>query len=299
MPAFNNTQLIDFFTSSTQMGLTVVQRTVLQNEGLADVTYFALKNVRQCIPTILCILAIPEQGNMRGTIMQAAIHTVHAIQDIQPVLITMRLISRLYLASIAYYYYICTASDVTSQNVHYDNVHKGFFIDWEVLEQMGKLDTPELPTLSKINKSLKWCESSKLYFYATFGVRKIPLFSVILKFDIVTPENGADPDITYDHLQQYKATRNSGLVLGDSIARANHSHHLFKFNDATVFGAIGGAIRGSVFATTTKTFAMKKMDVERGYPYLHHMLALISGRKYKKIMVHGLSQQNKIGKNIC
>ena len=73
MSAFTNAQLTHFFTASTQMGLTVVQREALASEGLSDITDFAdfkeneikmaLKNVRQGIPTVQGIPAIPERRN--------------------------------------------------------------------------------------------------------------------------------------------------------------------------------------------------------------------------------------------
>ena len=70
MSSFTNTQLTNFFTSTSQMGLTTVQRNALRNEGLVSVEDFkdfkeneikmAIKNVRQGIPTIPGIPAIPE-----------------------------------------------------------------------------------------------------------------------------------------------------------------------------------------------------------------------------------------------
>ena len=169
-------------------------------------------------------------------------------------LIPARSASRLYFASIAYHYYIDTSREVTPQN----DVLKDFHIKWKALEQMEKQDSPKLPTLSKINTPLKWCESFKHYLYSTFGVRKIPLTYVICDTESVTPENGDDPNAKYDPLQTNKAYENTGSVLGDLIARASHSHPLFKFDNATVFGAIEGATCETIYSTTIKPFARKK-----------------------------------------
>ena len=268
MPNFTNAQLTTFFTSGNQMGLTQDQRNALMNEGLSNVTDFAdfkeneikmaLKNVRQGIPTIAGIPAIPRQVDSRGNVTQAAVRAVPAIQGTPPVLIPARSASRLFIASIAYHYYIDTARDVTPQNMHYNNVLKDFYIEWQALEQMEKQDAPKLPTLSKTNTPLKWCESFKHYLYATFGVRKIPLVYVIRESADVTPESGNDPNVTYDPLQQGKAYGNSGSVLDDLIARASHTHPLFKSDNATVYGAIEEATRGSVYVTTIKPFARRK-----------------------------------------
>ena len=51
---------------------------------------------------------------------------------------------------------------------------------------------------------------------------------------------------------------NSGSVLEDLIARASHSHPLFKSDNTTVFGSIENVTRGSIYSTTIKPFARKK-----------------------------------------
>ena len=120
-------------------------------------------------------------------------------------LIPARSASRLYVASIAYHYYTDTSCEVTPQNMHYINVLKDIHIKWKALEQMEKQDSPKLPTLSKINTPLKWCESFKHYLYSILGVRKIPLTYVICETGSVTPENGDDPNETYNPPQTDKA----------------------------------------------------------------------------------------------
>ena len=86
----------------------------------------AIKNVRQGIPTMPGTPAIPERRNSQGTIIYDAIATVSAIQETPPVLIAARSASRLYVASIAYHYYIDTSREVTPQNMHHNIVLKDF-----------------------------------------------------------------------------------------------------------------------------------------------------------------------------
>ena len=142
--------------------------------------------------------------------------------------------------------------------MHYSNVLKDFYIIWQALEKMSKQNTPKLPTLSKNNTPLKWCESFKHYLYSTFGVRHIPLTYVIRDSVDVTPESGNNPHAVYDPLQAGKAYGNSGSILGDLIVRASHDHPLFKTNNVTVYGAIEEATRGMVYLTTIKPFAQRK-----------------------------------------
>ena len=165
MPSFNRNQLTSFFTSRTQIGLTPVQRRALQGEGLTNVTDFAdfkkneikmaLKNVSQGIQTIPGFPVIPERRNTHGSITQAAVPTVALIQSVSPVIIPVRLASRLYVASIAYHYYTDTSCEINAQNMHYTDVLKDFYIEWEALEQMEKQDALKLPTLPKVEYTSK------------------------------------------------------------------------------------------------------------------------------------------------
>ena len=141
--------------------------------------------------------------------------------------------------------------------MHYSNVLQDFDIAWKAMGKWRSKIHPKLPTLSKINTPLKWCESFKHYLHSIFGVRKIPLTYVIYKSEFVTPGSQNDPSETYDPLQTDNACGNSGSVLGDLIARTSHFLYLFKSNSATVFDVIEGDTRGSVYSTTIKPFARK------------------------------------------
>ena len=82
----------------------------------------------------------------------------------------------------------------------------------------------------------------------------------------MTPENGDDPNETYDPLQIDKAYGNFEYVLGDLTDRASHSHPLFKSNNATVFGVIEGAPRGIVYSSLQPSSPLqeKRTDVAPG-----------------------------------
>ena len=92
----------------------------------------------------------------------------------------------------------------------------------------------------------------KHYLYNTYGIRKIPLSYVIQDNVNVAPEappvvSLPDPAVTYDPLVADKAFGNSGTVLGDMIARASHTHVLYKTNNAQVYILIYQAARTSSF----------------------------------------------------
>ena len=272
------------------MALTAVQRLAMSGEGLSNVNDFAdfkkeelkiaIKNVRTGIPAIPGTPAIAAQIDAQGAIIQAAVPAVPGVPGIPPVLIPAKSISRLQIASIAYHYYIDTGREVNPQNMHFNNVLKDFYVEWQALDTMSDQDAPKLPTLSKTNTPLKWCESFKHYLYATFGVRKIPLSYVIRSSADVTPEAGNDPNATYDPLQPGKAYGTSGSVLGDLIARADHNHPLFKSDNATVYGAIEEATRGSIYTTTIKPFSRGKNG--RG-AWLALLTSHVGNDKWEKI----------------
>ena len=241
MPAFTGPQRTNFLTNAPQMALSIPQRAALADEGFVteldfldfdhDTLKQSFKNTRSLNP---------------------------------PVPIPAKSVSRLLLASTAFNYYTDTGRDVTSQNMHYNNVLRGFKLEWDAITTMSEKDTDaKLPVLSKNSPPLKWCESMKHYLYNTFGVRKIPLTYIIRDSVDVAPEatpagQQPDPDETYDPLAPGKAYGISGTVLGDMIARASHSHVLYKSDNAHVYSLIEQAARNSTFLSTIKPFENRK-----------------------------------------
>ena len=264
---FTAAQLTLFFTSGVQMALSAEQRQALQREGLEHVNDFedfeedqlkvAFKNARAGIPgtpTVQAIPAVIQDGN----VIQQAVPAIPGVQGVQSVPIPAKSITRLLIASVAYHYYNDTGREVTSVNMHFTNVLRDFHVEWKAMLSMAEQEAPSLPILSKNNPPLKWCESFKNFLYATFGLRKVPLLYVIREKAEVTPEGGADPNATYDPLQPGKAYGSSGSVLQDLILRLSHEHSLFKTDNATVYGFIEEATRGSSYAHTIKSYSRTK-----------------------------------------
>jgi len=274
------------------MGLTPSHRIALRQEGLEEIEDFAdfkekeikvaIRNVRTgihpvpgltLVPAVLAapaVPAIPEVRDAAGDITQeavAAIPEVQARPGIPAVpsipgtpaqLISAKGSTRLTIASVAYNYYIDTKRDVNPDNMHFSNVLRDFHTEWEAIQDLSDQDSPKIPVLSKSNPPLKWCESFRHFLYATFGVRKVPLLYVIRDSVAVTPELGPDTNVTYDPLIALKAYGSSGSILEDLINRSSHDHPLFKNDNATVFGHIEEASRGSIYITTIKPFARRK-----------------------------------------
>ena len=241
MPAFTAAQRTAFLTNDPQMGLSDDQRAALALEGFVteldfldfdhDALKQSFKNARSHVPAE----PIPAKST-----------------------------SRLLVASTAYRYYTDTARDVTTANMHYNNVLRAFKLEWDAITSMSaKANDLKLPVLSKNCPPLKWCESMKHYLFNTFGVRKIPLTYIIRDNVAVAPEapqgrHLPDPSVTYDPLVTDRAYGNSGTVLGDMIARASHTHVLYKTDNAQVYSLIEQAARTSSFLSTIKSFEKRK-----------------------------------------
>ena len=263
-----NAQRTNFFTAQVQMGLSNVQRVALANEGLITEEDFAdfketelktaFKNVRSGVPGVPGVLAVPQQVDANGAVIQPAIAAVPAIPGVQATPIPAKCTSRLLIASCVWNYYTETGRVTTQNNMHFTSTLRGFNTEWEAIQTMANQDAPQVPTLTKTNPPLRWCESFKNVCYNTFGVRKVPLLYIIRENVEVTLETGNDATVTYDPCLPNKAHGSSGSVLEDLILRTSHSHPLFKQDNATVFTMIEEAARGSQFATTIQPFKNRK-----------------------------------------
>lgn len=211
------------------MALSAGQRTALQGEGLVDVADF--------------------EGFDEDTLKQA-FKNVRYLNP--PVSVPAKCTSRLLIASMAHQYYRETARAITPVNMHFTNVLKSFHLEWKAIQKLAAKDVElKLPVLSKNCPPMKWCESMKLYFDATFGVRNIPLSYVIRESANVTPE-------VDDPLAPSSSYGSSGSVLSDMISRSSHTHALFKQDNSQVFSLIEQAARNTSYISTIKTFERRK-----------------------------------------
>ena len=119
-------------------------------------------------------------------------------------------------------------------------------------------DSSKLPLLTKNNTPLKWCESFRHHLYLSFWSKGDSPPLCLCDTITVTPESGTDPNIKYDPLMTGKSYGESGSILEDLIYRSSHQHPLFKKDNASVYGHIEEATRGSIYMTTIKPFYRKK-----------------------------------------
>ena len=257
-------QLTNFFTAGVQITLTGAQRTALAYEGLvteADFIDFkneelktAFKNTRSSIPGIPGVPGVPEQVDAAGLVVLAAVPAIAPVPGLRAIPVPARCASRILVALIAWNYYHENGRASTQNNMHFQNTLRNFKTEWDAIITLSKQTSPKIPVLSKTNPPLRWSESFKNLCYNTFGVHTVPLSYIICTEVDVTPETGADAEITLDPCLPDKAHGTSGSVLEDMTHRTSHTHLLYKQDNASVFSMIEEAARATHFSNTIQPF---------------------------------------------
>ena len=229
-------------------------RNRLADEGLVTVNDFAdfkedelkaaIKNLR--VP----IAGVPEVLDAAGNVVNAAIPAV------PPCLISSKCSLRLKVASVAFHYYTDIGREPTSANMNYTHVLKNFYVEWEAIQTLIEEDKPSVPVLSKNVPPLKWLESFRDCMLRTYGVRGCPVSYIIRESPGVQTE-AEDPLSTNaaGHVLPYGT---SGSVLEEMIKRFSHTHPLYKSDNAMVYSMLETATRGTVYASTIKSYSRTK-----------------------------------------
>ena len=135
--------------------------------------------------------------------------------------------------------------------MHWNNVIKNFEIQWKALKTKRDEDTLEVPKISKSLPIIKWTEAFQEHFHRVIGVRMIPLAYVIrMNEDVPTvapPLQAGQP-----HSEAH------GSIEGEMIARASHTHTMFRDNNAAVYYALEEATRSTSYAASIKPFQRTK-----------------------------------------
>ena len=249
---FNRAQNDAFFGDGLQMSLTNNQRQRLVAEGLAQVSDFedfkeeqiddAIKNLRTPIP------GVPAVVNARGR------ETHAAIAPIPPCIISAKCVLRLKVASVAFHYFSEIGRDVTPENMHYTNVLRGFYQEWEALSKLVKEDRPDVPILTKSQTPIRWMESFKDCLSRTFGVRNCPIIYVIRSDPNVPDENEDQIDVANGRAYSIQA----GSVIQEMIRRLSHDHPLYSSDNNLVYSLLDEATRGTIYAPTVKPYSKNK-----------------------------------------
>ena len=244
-----------FWENRDQMSLPVAVRLRLTDEGLSTIYDFsdfktdqisqAFKNMRMSIPPVPGVAAVVDG---QGVEVFPAVPPIRGVLGIS---ISAKCALRLKIASIAYHYYVSIGRNQTTNNMHYTNVLKSFYVEWEAVVKLSKEDKPNVPKLTKHLTPIRWVESFKDCVLRTFGVRDAPLSYVIREESEVKIE-------VEDPLSLNKAYGASGSIIEEMTKRMSYDDPLFKTDNGSVYSMLEEATRSTIYANTIKPFSRSK-----------------------------------------
>ena len=149
------------------------------------------------------------------------------------------------------WYYNTVGRDLTAANMRWNNVIKNFEIQWKALKTKRDKDTPEVPKISKSLPIIKWTEAFQDHLHHVIGVRMMPSAYVTRKDEdvpaVAPPLQAGQP-----HSEVH------GSIEGEMIARASHTHAMFRDDNAAVYYALEEVTRSTSYAASMKPFQRTK-----------------------------------------
>ena len=112
-------------------------------------------------------------------------------------------------------------------------------------------EDPDVPKITKALPIIKWTEAFQDFVNRVIGARMVPLANVI-RIDPQVP--GPAPTLA---LNQPHSTEH-GSVEGELIARASHTHALFRDDNSVLYYHLEEATRGTSYAASIKPFQKGK-----------------------------------------
>ena len=108
-------------------------------------------------------------------------------------------------------------------------------------------DHPDVPTITKALPIIKWTEAFQDFLHRVIGARMIPLAYVIRT-------NPQVPGIAPTLAPNQPHSTEHGSVEEELIARASHTHALFRDDNSVVYYHLEKATRGTSYAASIKPF---------------------------------------------
>ena len=149
------------------------------------------------------------------------------------------------------WYYNTVGCNLTAANMQWNNVIKNFEIQWKALKTKRDEDTLEVPKISKSLPNIKWTEAFQDHLHHVIGVRMIPLAYVTRKDEDV-PAVAPPLQARQPHSEVHSS------IEGEMIARALHTHAMFRDDNAAVYYALEEATRSTSYAASIKPFQRTK-----------------------------------------
>ena len=232
-------QMTAFFEDAMQMGIPHVTVLQLQLEGIAsvdDLADFDKDSLQQLADNLRhpggCV---PDPNNAGVTIPTPSF--VFGAKSQKWLLVACNLVC----------YYNTVGRPLMAANMQWDTVMKNFEIQWKALTDHKDDDEPEVPKISKALPVIKWTEAFEDYLSRVIGVRMIPL-SYVIHTDEAAPAAAPPLEAGQPHSIEH------GSVENELIARASHTHALYRDDNSAVYHKLEEATCTMQYAASIKPF---------------------------------------------
>ena len=148
-------------------------------------------------------------------------------------------------------YYQTVGRDLTAANIQWNQVLSNFEMQWKALKERKDEDDPDVPKITKALPIIKWTEAFQDFLNRVIGARMIPL-AYVIQIDPQVPGNATPLAANQPHLTEH------GSVEGEVVARAAHTHALFRDDNSVVYYHLEEATRGTSYAASIKPFQRGK-----------------------------------------
>jgi hypothetical protein len=239
-------QTTAFFEADDQMGIPHITVIQLQNEGISivdDLVDFD-KDTLQQVADNLRRPGGRVQDPTPGAVVGATIPT-------PPFVFGAKSQKRLLAACDIIRYYEETGRPLTAGNIQWNTVIKNFGEQWKALKDRKAGDLPEVPKITKALPVIKWTQAFADYLHRVIGVRMIPLAYVIrevVNVPAAAPALMAGQPHSLEH----------GSVEAELVARAQHTHALYRDDNANVYYRLEEATRTTAYAASIKPYQRAK-----------------------------------------
>ena len=235
-------QTTAFFESPDQLGIPHETMVQIQREGIqavADLADFEKQELQQLADNLRKPGGrIPDpnpNAAAGGTILTPAFTYGAKSQK------------RLTVACDLVRFYQTVGRDLTAANIQWNQVMSNFEIQWKALKNRKDEDDPDVPTITKALPIIKWTEAFQDFVHRVIGARMIPL-AYVIRIDLQVP--GIAPTLAPN---QPHSTEH-GSVEEELIARASHTHALFRDDNSVVYYHLEKATWGTSYAASIKPF---------------------------------------------
>ena len=239
-------QTTAFFEDNDQMALAKATCVQLQQEGIVtvnDLLDFDEKTMKQISDNLRRPGGrIPDPNPAAGA--GATILT-------PPFIFGAKSQLRLLAACDLLRYYETVGRTETPTNIRWNPVIKNFSQQWKSLLDHRKANDPDVPKISKNLMIIKWSEACADFLSRTIGVRTIPL-------SYVTRPDAAVPVVVLPLAHDLPHSELHGSVEDELVARASHTHQLFKDDLSQVYYYLEEATRGTSYAASIKPYQRSK-----------------------------------------